>query len=141
MKRKEAKTKNFRFKFAQNLFYCYLEYGKVTSLKLNEGKLDAPAKINPDGKHGLEWWLGNTDSNEKSIVLPSVGLEYLQDFSSYSCGAHFDTHKIGGAWNMKEKALHITWKELLAVYHSMKNFNNYIKLMLPLKLTPMESMD
>ena len=89
------------------LFYRYLENVKVTSLRLNKANFDAPAKISSEGKQELEWWLENIDYIEKPIALPSIDLEYFCDLSSYSWGAHFDTHKIGGAWNMKEKALHI----------------------------------
>ena len=99
------------------LFYRYFENDKVTSLRLNKGNFDAPAKISSEGKQELEWWLENIDYIEKPIALPSTDLEYFCDSSSYSWGAHFDTHKIGGAWNMKEKALHINCKELLAVYY------------------------
>ena len=31
------------------------------------------------------------------------------------------THKIGGAWNIKEKALHINYKELLAVHYCLRS--------------------
>ena len=89
------------------LFYRYLENNKVTSLRLNKGNFDAPAKIRSEGKQELEWWLENADNIEKPIALPSIDLEYFCDSSSYSWNANFDTHKIGGAWNMKEKALHI----------------------------------
>ena len=100
------------------LFYCYLENDKVTSLRLNKGNFDAPAKISSEGKQELEWWLENTDY----IALPSVDLEY-----SCSWGAHFDTCKRGGVWNMKEKPLHINCKELLAVYYSLRSFKTYFQ--------------
>ena len=54
-------------------------------------------------------------------------LNIFCDSSSYSWGAHFDTHKIGGAWNIKEKALHINCKELLAVYYSLRSFKSYFQ--------------
>ena len=109
------------------LFYRYLENDKVTSLRLNKGNFDAPAKISPEGKQELEWWLKNTDNIEKPIALPSIDLEYFCDSSSYSWGANFNTHKIGGAWDMKEKALHINCKELLAVYYSLRSFKTYFQ--------------
>ena len=37
------------------------------------------------------------------------------------------THKTGGAWNINEKALHINYKELLAVYYSLRSFKNYFQ--------------
>ena len=43
------------------LFYRYLENDKVSSLRLNTGNFDAPAKISSEGKQDLEWWLGNVD--------------------------------------------------------------------------------
>ena len=64
---------------------------------------------------------------QKPIALPSIDLEYFCDSSSYSWGAHFDTHKIGGAWNMKKKALHINCKGLLAVYYSLRSFKSYFQ--------------
>ena len=88
------------------LFYRYLENDKVTSLRLNKGNFDAPAKISPEGKQELQWWLENTLNIEKLFALPSIGLKYFCASSSYSWGANIDTHKIGGAWNMTEKALH-----------------------------------
>ena len=109
------------------LFYRYLENDKVTSLRLNKGNFDAPAKISPEGKQELEWWLKNTDNIEKPIALPSIDLEYFCDSSSYSWGANFNTHKIGGAWDMKEKALHINCKELLAVYYSLRSFKTHFQ--------------
>ena len=36
-------------------FYCYLENDKITSLRLNKGNFDAPAKISSEGKQELEW--------------------------------------------------------------------------------------
>ena len=68
------------------------------------------AKISPERKQQLEWWLENSENIEKSIALPSIDLEYFCDPSSYYWGVNFDTHKIGGAWNMK-KALHINCKD------------------------------
>ena len=93
------------------LFYCYLENGKVTSQRLNQGNFDAPAKISPKEKQELEWWLENIDSFEKPIALSSIDLEYFCGSSSFSWDANFDKHKIGVAWNMKEKVLHINCKE------------------------------
>ena len=52
------------------LFYRYLENDKVTSLRLNKGNFDAPAKISSEGKQELEWWLENIDYIEKPIALP-----------------------------------------------------------------------
>ena len=109
------------------LFYRYLENDKVTSLRLNKGNFDAPAKISPEGKQELEWWLKNTDNIEKLIALPSIDLEYFCDSSSCSWSANFDTRKIGGAWNMKEKALNINCKELLALYYSVRSFRTYFQ--------------
>ena len=83
------------------IFYHYLENDKVTSLRLNKESFDAPAKISPEEKQELKQWLKNTDSFEKPIALPSTDLEYFCDSSSYSWGTNFDTHKIGGSWNMK----------------------------------------
>ena len=74
-----------------------MENYKVTSLRLNKGNFDAPAKTSSEGKQELEWWLENTDYIEKLIALPSIDLEYFCDSSSYSWDAHFDTHKIGCA--------------------------------------------
>ena len=37
------------------LFYRYLENDKVTSLRLNKGNFDAPAKISSEGKQELQW--------------------------------------------------------------------------------------
>ena len=37
------------------LFYRYLENDKVTSLRLNKGNFDAPAKISSEGKQELAW--------------------------------------------------------------------------------------
>ena len=39
------------------LFYRYLENNKVTSLRLNKGNFDAPAKISFEGTQELEWCL------------------------------------------------------------------------------------
>ena len=105
-------------------FYCYLENDKITSLRLNKGNFDAPAKISSEGKQELEWWLENAGNIEKPIALPSIDLEYFCDSSSYSWNANFGIHKIGGAWNMKEKTLHVNCKELLAVYYSLRSFKN-----------------
>ena len=109
------------------LFYRYLKMNKVTSLRLNKGNFRAPAKISSEGKQELGWWLENADNIEKPIALPSNDLKYFCNSSSYSWGAHFDTHKIGSPWNMKEKALHINCKQLLAVYYSFRNSKTYFQ--------------
>ena len=109
------------------LFYRYLKNDKVTSLRLNKGNFGAPVKISSEWKQELGWWLENVDNIEKPIALPSSDLKYFCDSSSYSWGANFDTQKIGGAWNMKEKALHINCKQLLAVYYSFRSSKTYFQ--------------
>ena len=109
------------------LFYRYLKNDKVNPLRLNKENFDAPGKISSKEKKELELWLENTDYIEKPIALPSIDLEYFCDSSSYSWGAHFDTHNIGGAGNVKEKALHINCKELLAVYYFLRSFKSYFQ--------------
>ena len=64
---------------------------------------------------------------EKPIALTSIDLEYFYDSSSYFWSANFNKHKIDGAWNMKEKYLHISCKELLVVYYSLISFKTYLK--------------
>ena len=82
---------------------------------------------NNQEKQEQEWWLENTEYIEKTIAFPSVDFEYFCDSSSYSWGAHYDTYKICGAWNLKEKALHINCKELLAVYYTLRSFKTYFQ--------------
>ena len=102
-------------------FFChYLENDKITSLRSSKEKFDATAKIKPAGKQEREWWLENNGNIEKLIALLSIHLGYFCDLSLCSSGANFDTHKIGGAWNLKENPLLINFKELLAVYYSLK---------------------
>ena len=69
----------------------------------------------------------NADNIEKPIALPSIDLEYFCDSSSYSQDANFDTHKIGGVWNIKETVFHINCQELLAVYYSLRIFKTYFQ--------------
>ena len=107
------------------LFHCYLENEKITSLRLNKGNLDAPANTSPEGKQKMEWWLKDTGSIEKPIALPS--LDFKEGFIFIFFGANFDTHKIGSAWNIKEKAFHINCKELLAVYYSLRSLKTYLQ--------------
>ena len=109
------------------LFYCYLQNDKITSVRLNNRNFDAPSKIKPEGKQELEWWLENNDNIEKPIALPLIDFEYFCDLTSYSQGANLDKHKIGGVWNMKENALHINSKELLAMYYSLRRFKTYFQ--------------
>ena len=54
------------------LFYRYLENDKVTSFRLNKGNFDALAKISPEGKQELEWWLENSDSIENLLSCPQL---------------------------------------------------------------------
>ena len=95
------------------IFYFYLENDKVTSLRLNKGvsNFGALAKVSPGRKQKLEWWLENNGNIEQINALLPGGLKYFCYLSSYSWSASFDTRKIGGAWNMKEKALYINCKE------------------------------
>ena len=60
------------------LFYPFLENDKVTSLRLNKGNFDAPAKISLEGKQGVECWF------ERTTALSSSDLEYFCDLSSFS---------------------------------------------------------
>ena len=108
-------------------FYRYLENDKVTSLRLNKGDFDAPAKISPEVKQELERRFENTSNIEKPITLHSIDHEYFWDSSSYSWGAEFDTHRMGGAWNIKEESLHINCKELPAVHCSVRSFKTYFQ--------------
>ena len=109
------------------LFYRDLENEKVTSFRLNKGNFDAPAKISSEGKQELEWWLKNAGNIEKPIAWPSDDLEYFCDSFPYSFGANFDMHKIVGAWNIKEKALHINCKKLLGVYYSLRSLKTFFQ--------------
>ena len=40
-------------------FYCCLKNDKATSLRLNKGNFNVPAKISSEGKQTLEWWFEN----------------------------------------------------------------------------------
>ena len=94
---------------------------------LNKGNSDTPAKISSEGKQEREWWLENTDSMERLIVLPSFDIEHFCDLSSYSWDANFDKRTIGDAWNINEKAFHINCKELLAICNSMRSLTTYFQ--------------
>ena len=66
---------------------------------------------------------------EKPVTLPSIDLNIFCDSNWYSsvCNANFDTNEIDYAWNMKEKAVHINCKELLAMYYSLGSFKTYFQ--------------
>ena len=108
------------------LFYRYLENEKLFSLRLNKGNFDAPANISSEGKQELAWWLENTGIIKKLIALPSIDLDFFV-IQLNILGVQILTYKIGGAWHMKEKALHINCKELIAVYHSLRSFKIYFQ--------------
>ena len=99
------------------------------AINFKKSQIAPTQRISSEGKQDLEWWLGNVDNIEKLIALTSIDLEYFCDSSSCSWSANFDTHtcKIGGAWNMKEKALNINCKELLALYYAVRSFTTYFQ--------------
>ena len=73
------------------LFYRYLENNKVTSFRLNKGNFDAPAKISPEGKQELEWWLKNTDNTECLLLCPQLILNIFV-IRLHILGVHILTH-------------------------------------------------
>ena len=93
------------------LFSRCLENDKVTSLRLNKENFDAPANISSEGKQELEWWLENADTLENQLHCPQLILNIFVIHLNI-LGVQILTRKIGGAWNIKEKALHINYKEL-----------------------------
>lgn len=100
-----------------------LERAKYLTLLQNDDydqKMNIPSNIRDD----LLWWKRSILSANNPIRQNNFDLEIYTDASSIGWGAACEGEKIGGSWNIEERAHHINYLELLAAFFGLKSFAN-----------------
>jgi len=108
------------------LYYRFLEIGKINALKKSHGNFDAKMKLGVDAKLELEWWKNNAPLCFRPIRIPPFSLLITTDASNAGWGAVFQGNNTGGPWTTKERKSHINELELKAIHFGLKSFLNNV---------------
>ena len=104
------------------LHYRILEREKIAALQKNYGSFDATMNITSSMKNELEWWLINVRNQKRIIDRANPDITVITDASTEGWGAVYNENKIGGRWLLQEKANHINYLELLAIFLALQAF-------------------
>ena len=76
----------------------------------------------------LQWWEENIDKTFAPIRWPPISGEIATDASSLvGWGATSGSERTGGAWSALEADIHISIKELIAIYYGLRSFVHHWK--------------
>ena len=83
----------------------------------------------------LKWWIDNAHNCYGYITIPDPACTLTTDACNEGWGAVYEDDSTGGLWSSEEKAHHINYLELLAVYFGMQTFlsnqkGKHIRLMI-----------
>lgn len=78
--------------------------------------------LSADALIELDWWINNISTCYGLITLPDPDCTLTTDASNKGWGAVYEDESTGGVWTSEEKAHHINYLELLAVYLGMQTF-------------------
>ena len=110
------------------LHYRFLEANKNMALSLNSGNYDATMTLTLFAKEDLAWWRKNVKKTYAPIQWPAISQEIATDASSLiGWGAVCGSERTGGAWSAKEAHIHISIKEMIAIYYAIRSFKDLLK--------------
>ena len=110
------------------LHYRYLEANKNMALSQNSRNYDAVMQLTHLAKEDLYWWKRNIYKTFAPIQWPPISQELASDASSLiGWGATCGFERTGGAWSALEAGIHISVKEMIAVYYAIRSFVEKIK--------------
>ena len=79
--------------------------------------------LSTDSKTEISWWINNIKiKNGKLIRQKAIDCWIETDASLEGWGCKFGKNFNGGRWNEKEKAHHINYLEILAIFYSLKAY-------------------
>ena len=108
------------------LHYRYLEYDKTAALNLNNWNFDKHMNLSKLAKAELTWWISHVKGSVNLITRDQPSHTLTTDASNEGWGAVVGNSSTGGLWSAHEKAHHINYLELLAVYLGLQSFySNY----------------
>lgn len=106
------------------LYTKSLEREKYLALLKHSDNYDAVMKV-PDKLHDdLHWWNKNILRAINPIRQHKYDLEIFTDASTTGWGVACGSDKSGGHWTTTERANHINYLELLAIYFGLKSIAN-----------------
>ena len=110
------------------LHYRVLEAEKNKALALNRRNYDAVMSLSHAATKELRWWKENIPKTFAPIRWPPITQEVAADASSLmGWGATCGSERTGGAWSSREAGIHITVKEMIAVYYALRSFISRLK--------------
>ena len=110
------------------LHYRFLEANKNMALSLNNRNYDAKMTLTLFAKRDLHWWRKNVKGTYAPIQWPPISLQIATDASSLiGWGAVCGSERTGGAWSAREADIHISTKEMIAIYYAIRSFKGKLK--------------
>ena len=99
-----------------------MERVKIKQLARHKGDFDQIIELSQADKRDLPWWMANTASLNKNIVISDPDIIIYTDASREGWGCHVPKtdQYASGRWSLEEQGLHINALELLAVYLSLQ---------------------
>lgn len=90
---------------------------------LAQGPWDAVHPVTPQLRAALSWWADQLQQwNGRTLLPQAPALTLTTDASPTGLGARVGSDTTALPWNHQEESLHITARETLALYHSLRAF-------------------
>ena len=110
------------------LQYRWLEADKNRALALNKRDYEAIMFLSDRAVTELVWWKNNVFTTSAPIRWPAISIEIASDASSLiGWGATCGSERTGGAWSALEAEIHISVKEMIAIYYAIRSFVHLLK--------------
>ena len=104
------------------LHYRHTEQDKIHALRNNQWNFDKRMSLSRRAKSELQWWVINVRTAKNVMIRDAPTCTLTTDASNEGWGAVYDNQSTGGLWSSHEKAHHINYLELLAVFLGLKAF-------------------
>ena len=109
------------------LHYRTLEHVKLAALRNNKWSYDAFCVLNYASVHDIHWWISTILTTAAPIRCNNPTDVLFCDSSQYAWCSFFDNITANGFFNSKELPNIIAYKELLAIYFSLRSFVCHFK--------------
>ena len=105
------------------LHFRFIEADKNKALAQNSRDYEAVMSLSHLAIQDLLWWKHNVYTTFAPIRWPPISKEVATDASSLvGWGASCGSERTGGAWSAQEAEIHISVKEMIAVYYAIRSF-------------------
>ena len=93
----------------------------------NRKNLFTSIPVTPECKQAISWWTKPLNVMQGvPWTYPPPEVTLYTDSSDYGWGGHLENQKIAGQWDLETQKLHINVKEMMAIWETMKYFQNQI---------------